>query len=111
MDEGNHQLGTTNEIDHQINEIIERNDCVWRCKICGKTGARKDNIRGNAELHIEGISYGCHICNKILLPLKPWWQNSKKVKWYEIFEPISSKHQIPEILELLTFKCENYHTI
>ena len=64
MDEENHQLGTDNEIGHQINEIIEKNDDVWRCKICGKTATTKYNIRRHAELHIEGISHSCHICNK-----------------------------------------------
>ena len=58
------QLKTNSEISLQINEIIEKNEGVWRCKICGKTATANSNIRNNAELHIEGISHDCHICSK-----------------------------------------------
>ena len=64
MDEGNHQVGTNYAIGFQINKVIEKNDGVWRCKICGKTATTNGNIRKHAELHIEGLSYSCHICNK-----------------------------------------------
>ena len=44
--------------------MIEKNEGVWRCKICGKTAPRNHNIRNHAETHIEGMSHACHICSK-----------------------------------------------
>ena len=64
MDEGNHQIRTNNELDLQITKMIEKNEGVWRCKICGKTTTQKQKIQKHAELHIEGMSHACHICNK-----------------------------------------------
>ena len=62
--EGNLELRTTNELDQQINEMIEKNGGVWTCKICGKTATKKQHIQNHAETHIEGMSHACHICNK-----------------------------------------------
>ena len=44
--------------------MIEKNEGVWTCKVCGKTSAKKDHIREHAEMHIEGMSHACHLCNK-----------------------------------------------
>ena len=55
---------TNNELDVQINEMIEKNEGVWRCKICGKTATTRTNIRTHTEIHIEGMSHDCHICSK-----------------------------------------------
>jgi len=64
VNEGNLNLQTINDqLSLQIDEMIEKNEGVWRCKICGKTSAHS-NIRRHAEIHIEGMSHACHICNK-----------------------------------------------
>ena len=44
--------------------MIEKNDELWQCKVCGKMVKTRQEIRNHAETHIEGISHGCHICNK-----------------------------------------------
>jgi len=56
-----------NELSLQVNEMIEKIDGVWRCKICGRTPARNtmSETRRHAERHIEGMSHACHICSKI----------------------------------------------
>ena len=64
MDEENLQLITNNEPGIQINEIIEKNEGEWRCKICGKTATNSYTIRAHSETHIKGMSYACHICSK-----------------------------------------------
>jgi len=61
---GNLQLRTNNELSQQINEMIEKNKGVWRCKICGKTASKNIHIRQHSEIHIEGMSFSCHICSK-----------------------------------------------
>merc|ERR1712179_55178 len=64
MDEGKSQLRKNNELDLQIDEMIDMIEGVWRCKICGKTTSTNQKIRRHAEIHIEGMSHACHICNK-----------------------------------------------
>ena len=64
IDEGNLQVNANNELRQQINEIIEKNEGVWVCKICGKTASRNSGIRKHAEIHLEGMVHTCHICSK-----------------------------------------------
>ena len=42
--------------------MIEKNEGVWRCKVCGKT--MKKDMRRHAERHIEGMPYSCNLCDK-----------------------------------------------
>ena len=63
MDEGNLQ-SINNELSQQINEMIEKNEGMWRCKICGKMASKSYNIRTHAETHIEGMSHVCKLCGK-----------------------------------------------
>ena len=62
--EANVQLGVNNELLLQVNQMIEKNEGVWRCKVCGKMATQKGNIRLHAEIHIEGLSYSCNLCDK-----------------------------------------------
>ena len=64
MDEEDLKLKTNNELSLRISEMIEKNDDVWKCKICGKMSTTKCNIQHHAERHIEGMSHACHICRK-----------------------------------------------
>ena len=65
INEGNLQPSTNDELSFQIDKIIEKNEGIWTCKICGKTSSIKSNIRSHAETHIGGMSHACDICNKI----------------------------------------------
>jgi len=53
-------------LDLQIEQMIEKNEGLWQCKVCGKTSRPKNIIKRHAETHIEGVSHSCHICNKTL---------------------------------------------
>merc|ERR1712179_584018 len=64
MDEGNLRLRTKDELNIQINELIEENEDMWRCKICGKRAIKRIVIRNHAERHIQGVSHACQICSK-----------------------------------------------
>jgi hypothetical protein len=48
MDENNLLLNTNHKLDHQIEQMIERNDGLWKCKVCGKTALKKNNIKSHA---------------------------------------------------------------
>merc|ERR1719147_419493 len=59
---------SNNEISLQINEMIEKNEEMWRCRMCGKTAMHKGNLKQHIELHhLEGMAHDCHICNKTFL--------------------------------------------
>jgi len=58
------QPKTINEVCQEIYEMMGKNEGVWKCRICGKTGTHKQTIKNHAEIHMEGISYSCHVCSK-----------------------------------------------
>ena len=59
-------LNTNKKVLLQIGQMIEKNEGLWKCKVCGKTANQKSHIKDHAETHIEGESHACHICSKIL---------------------------------------------
>ena len=70
---GNIQANSHNELFIQVTEMIEKNEGVWKCKVCGKTSATKQSIKIHAETHIEGMSHACHLCSKTF-PNRPGLQ-------------------------------------
>ena len=62
--EDNFVVGSNEDLDLQIDQMIEKNDELWICKVCSKTVKKRHEIRNHAETHIEGITHACHICNK-----------------------------------------------
>ena len=64
VDENDLALDKNQEINHKIEQIVERNEGLWKCKVCGKAASRRQQIQRHAETHIEGVSHVCHICSK-----------------------------------------------
>ena len=58
------QIYANTDLDTQLQEIVEKNEGVWRCKICGKISKTNQNIKKHAETHVEGNPHICNICNK-----------------------------------------------
>ena len=48
-----------------VDDLVEETDnsLMLKCKSCGKIGKRSD-IRRHAEIHIEGLSFDCQLCDK-----------------------------------------------
>ena len=46
-----------------VDDLVEKTENGWMCKACGKTTKTSD-IRRHAEIHIEGLSFDCHLCGK-----------------------------------------------
>ena len=46
------------------NLISKENNFDFVCKACGKRDSRIQNMRKHVEIHIEGLTYGCHSCDK-----------------------------------------------
>merc|ERR1712179_879072 len=53
------------KLNSQIKEMIEKQEGVWKCKVCGKTTPNRHIIKNHAETHIEGMSHSCRFCGKI----------------------------------------------
>ena len=65
-EEASPELITNLKLDLQIEQMIEKNEGLWQCKVCGKSSNNKYDLKAHAETHIEGVSHTCHICNKTL---------------------------------------------
>ena len=56
------------EVEKKINEnIIKNEDRSLTCRLCGVTKSNKNRtaeMKRHIEVHIEGISYPCQLCNK-----------------------------------------------
>ena len=53
---------TPEEIEDKIRNLYEKKDGVFRCLACGYTTNHK--IKRHIEVHFEGLSYPCTVCNK-----------------------------------------------
>ena len=60
----NISVDTNIGLDMQIEQMIEKKDGLWQCKVCGKTAKLKGNLKNHSETHVEGFSHSCHVCNK-----------------------------------------------
>ena len=58
-------IQTNVDLDLQVQQMIDKNEGVWNCKVCGKTTIQKQHIKQHAEQHIGGLSLACNICSKI----------------------------------------------
>ena len=58
-------INNADEIDRQIEELIEKVGVKqYKCKPCGKINTKKTNANEHAEVHMEGLSFSCHMCEK-----------------------------------------------
>ena len=49
-----------------VDDLVEKTENGWMCKPCGKISTSKtsSDIRRHAEIHIEGLSFECQLCDK-----------------------------------------------
>ena len=47
-----------------VEDLVVKNEGIWQCKHCGKTGKTSGQVRMHAERHIEGLVFECQICDK-----------------------------------------------
>ena len=52
------------ELDMQIQEMSEREEGMWRCKVCRHTAKTRQHINSHAETHLKGISHACDLCDR-----------------------------------------------
>ena len=49
-DEENHVENTDDGLDIQIEEMIEKKEGLWECKVCGKTAKLKGNLKNHEHI-------------------------------------------------------------
>ena len=52
------------EVNQKINELLVKELDLYRCAICGKLSKDSSNMRRHVEVHIDGLSYQCNLCDK-----------------------------------------------
>ena len=57
-------LDANHKLDSKTEELIEKKDGLWECKVCGKTSVRKNHAKNHTEIHLEGINHACTVCSK-----------------------------------------------
>jgi hypothetical protein len=64
VEENEPLIDNGSNISEQIGFIMQREDGMWTCKVCGKKTKLKGDMKRHAEIHIEGLSFPCKICGK-----------------------------------------------
>ena len=64
--EENYVLSSDLDLDLQIDQMIEKNEGQWQCRVCSKRTKLMANMKHHAETQIKGVTHTCHICNKTL---------------------------------------------
>ena len=54
---------TYEEAKRAVDELVYREGDLWFCKSCNMSAKRSSQIRKHAELHIEGLSFPCPLCD------------------------------------------------
>ena len=53
------------DLKETINQmIINKGNNTYQCKACGKVGNHDRNMKRHVEIHIDGLSYDCPLCDK-----------------------------------------------
>ena len=63
MTENNLIMKTNHELDLQLEQMIDKNEGLWKCKVCGKTATTC--LKRHAETHVEGMSRRGHVISAV----------------------------------------------
>ena len=50
------------EAKQAVDELVMKEGEIWMCKNCGKCAKTNTQIRKHAEIHIDGLSFPCPLC-------------------------------------------------
>ena len=54
---------TNEEAKKAVDELVYKEGDLWLCKSCKMSAKKSSQIRKHAELHIEGLSFPCPLCD------------------------------------------------
>merc|ERR1712189_94632 len=52
------------EVNQKIKELLIKESDMLKCTVCGKMSKDVRNMRRHVEVHIDGLSYQCTLCDK-----------------------------------------------
>ena len=52
------------EVDGKFEELVVRENNIFKCTVCQKTMSHKYNMKKHLETHLTGLSYDCQHCGK-----------------------------------------------
>ena len=56
---------TQEEVEQAISDLITKESDLHKCTVCGKLSKDRGNMKRHVEVHIDGLSYQCNLCEKI----------------------------------------------
>ena len=63
---------------YDLEDLMEKVDKVWSCKMCGKTsGRQKDHLRDHVKIHVQPSQISCRLCGKVF---KNQWTEETLIK-------------------------------
>ena len=52
------------EVESKFEELVVREDKLYRCTVCNKSMKNKNDMRRHLETHLTGLSFDCQFCGK-----------------------------------------------
>ena len=52
------------EVNQKIKELLFKESDMYKCTVCGKMSKDNRNMKRHVEVHIDGLSYQCSLCDK-----------------------------------------------
>ena len=79
---------TTEDFDlkETINQMITKDNGTFQCKTCGRVGRDGTNMKKHVEIHIDGLSYDCTLCDKTFRSKSSYNNHMYRDKTHKIFQ-------------------------
>merc|ERR1712189_81049 len=66
------------EVDQKIRDLITKESDIYKCTVCGKLSNHLANMKRHVEVHIDGLSYSCNICDKTFRSMRAKADHKRK---------------------------------
>ena len=60
------EIQSLEELDQQVDDSYTKDSGMYSCRHCEKTFKKKDHVREHVEIHFEGLSFACSLCDATL---------------------------------------------
>ena len=58
------EVEQNSEVESKFQELVETEEGVYKCTVCGKTMTHRFSMKRHIETHMSGLSYNCNLCDK-----------------------------------------------
>ena len=60
------EIQSLEELDQKVDDSYTKDFGMYSCRHCEKTFKKKDHVREHVEIHFEGLSFACSLCDATL---------------------------------------------